>query len=75
MNLNYREIRSTERSDKKLRGQNYTTVQVPSESNPSKFYTVDVTNARCSCPGWTRHFPRKPCKHMRALGVMESAQQ
>lgn len=51
----------------------YTLVDVPSESNPSKFYQVDVTSGRCSCPAWTRTFPRKPCKHMKALGIFHSA--
>lgn len=47
----------------------YLVALVPSESNPDKFYRVDVVNQRCSCPAWK--FTRghdKACKHLRALG-------
>jgi hypothetical protein len=47
----------------------YTVVEVPTSGNPNKFYHVDVTNKRCSCPGWTLHGSRKPCKHLRSLGI------
>lgn len=47
----------------------YTVVSVPSTSRPGVFHWVDVTNGRCSCIGWIKNFPRKPCKHLRALGV------
>lgn len=47
-------------------------IEVASSSNPNKKYRVDLTNGRCSCPGWTRHAnkdgSRNPCKHLRALG-------
>ncbi len=46
-------------------------IEVPSSSG-NKMYRVDLTNGRCSCPGWTRHAnpdgSRNPCKHLRALG-------
>ena len=41
--------------------------QVPSDSNPDKSYIVSVTDSKefqCSCPAWTRHMPRKDCKHI-----------
>lgn len=43
---------------------------VPSDSDPSKNYVVSLTYEnewQCSCFGWTRHFPRKDCKHIRRL--------
>lgn len=56
-------------------GRAYTVVEVQSDSNPSKFYRVDVVNGRCSCPGWTRHAnkdgSRNTCKHLRALGFKD----
>jgi predicted nucleic acid-binding Zn finger protein len=46
-------------------------IEVPSSSG-TRVYRVDLTNGRCSCPGWTRHAnsdgSRNPCKHLRALG-------
>jgi len=65
--LNIVEIIKSERHSK-YAGKDMTTVQVPSSSG-NKFYTVDISNARCSCPGWTMHTPRRPCKHLLALGV------
>lgn len=54
-------------------GQRYLVALMPSASNPSKSYRVDVTNGRCDCPAWkfSRANPdgsRKPCKHLIALG-------
>jgi len=47
----------------------YTILEVQSESNPKKFYRVDVVNGRCDCPSWK--FSRghtRICKHLKALG-------
>lgn len=49
-------------------------VEVKSHSNPNKVYRVDLTHGRCSCPAWTRTFPRKPCKHLRELGYYEAVE-
>lgn len=50
----------------------YTVVEVPSFSNPSTMYRVDVVNQRCSCPAWKFSKEvngRRPmCKHMIQLG-------
>jgi hypothetical protein len=45
-------------------------VMVPSDSNPSKFYTIDITHGRCSCPAWIHQKggQRYPCKHLQRLG-------
>jgi len=47
-------------------------------SDGSKEYRVDVTNGRCSCPGWkfakvnmATGF-RKPCKHLNQFGYKQS---
>jgi hypothetical protein len=43
---------------------------IPSDSNPSRNYTVSLTydgEWQCSCIGWTRHVPRKDCKHIRRV--------
>ena len=50
-------------------------VQVPA-SKPGKFYTVDVTHGRCSCPAWKFQKvgpggTRTPCKHLRSLGFKQ----
>lgn len=44
-------------------------VKTPSRSTPGKFYTVDVTHGRCSCPAWIfqKGGQRYPCKHLKAL--------
>lgn len=47
----------------------YEIFEVRSESNPNKIYRVDMTNMRCSCPGWTMHGHRKPCKHIRQIAA------
>ncbi len=48
----------------------YETIEVPSDSNPSKFYTVDLTNRRCSCPAWKfTKGERKDCKHLNRIGA------
>ena len=56
-------------------GRAYSVVEVPSSSNPSVFYRVDVVNARCSCKSWTMHAnkdgSRNTCKHLRALGFKD----
>jgi len=42
---------------------------VPSNSKP-KNYTISLTydgEWQCSCKGWTQHFPRKDCTHIREL--------
>ena len=50
----------------------YVVLVVQSESNPNIEYRVDVTNYRCSCPGWkfarALNGERKACKHLRAAG-------
>jgi hypothetical protein len=45
-----------------------TIATVRSESNPNITYRVDLIKGECSCPGWTMHFPRRPCKHLRQMG-------
>jgi len=43
---------------------------VPSDSNPAKSYVVSEDwegNYACSCPAWTRHTPRRDCKHIRRV--------
>lgn len=43
---------------------------VPSNSDPSKSYTISLTyegEFQCSCYGWTRHVPRKDCTHIKEL--------
>lgn len=40
--------------------------KVPSQSSNAT-YTVaryEEGSFACSCPGWTKHFPRKDCKHI-----------
>jgi hypothetical protein len=51
-------------------GRPYTVVEVPSDSNPSVKYRVDLVNARCSCPAWKfgRGKTGGVCKHLIALG-------
>lgn len=42
--------------------------KIESDSSPGKWYTVSETvqgEWQCSCIGWTRHFPRRDCKHIR----------
>jgi hypothetical protein len=45
-------------------------VKVKSDSNPTRTYTVDMTNGRCSCPAWIfqKGGDRNPCKHLKKLG-------
>lgn len=41
--------------------------KVRSDSNPDKTHTVGLTDDRiygCTCVGWTRHFPRRDCRHI-----------
>lgn len=50
-------------------------LKFPSDSTPGKFYTVDVTHGRCSCPAWIFANKRanglKPtCKHLNRLGFV-----
>lgn len=53
-------------------GQRYTVVLVPSVSDPTKTYRVDVVNQRCDCPAWKfSRGGRKLCKHLRQLGFAE----
>lgn len=43
---------------------------VQSSSNPNTTYTVaeDMNgDFACGCVGWTRHVPRKDCKHIREV--------
>ena len=50
--------------------------EVASHSNPNRTYTVAIDaegNWGCSCPAWTRHMPRKDCKHIRQVKAMEQA--
>lgn len=42
--------------------------KVESDSRPGKFYVVSETDSgewQCGCVGWTRHVPRRDCKHIR----------
>ena len=57
-------------------GRTYTVIEVPSSSNPSKMYRVDVVNGRCSCPSWvfsrSKGLGYRPvCKHLRSLGFTD----
>lgn len=45
-----------------------TIITMQSESNPNISYRVDAIKGECSCKGWTMHFPRRPCKHLRQVG-------
>lgn len=48
-------------------------IRVPSDSNPTKFYTVDITHGRCDCASWrfiSKGGVRKPCKHLKRLGFV-----
>ena len=51
--------------------------KVESDSSPGKFYTVSRLadeSFSCSCLGWTRHIPRKDCRHItyvKAGGAVE----
>lgn len=41
---------------------------VQSDSRPDKIYTIARTALdvwSCSCPHWTRNFPRPVCKHIK----------
>lgn len=41
--------------------------KVQSDSNPEKFHTVgraEDGSFGCTCVGWTRHFPRRDCRHI-----------
>lgn len=41
--------------------------KVESDSKPGKFYTVSKTvegSFECGCTGWTRHVPRRDCRHI-----------
>lgn len=49
------------------------------KSDSGSHYRVDVTNGRCSCPGWKfqRKGPdgnRKPCKHLLQFGFTADTQ-
>ena len=37
------------------------------KSDSGRIYTVAVAGDeyQCSCPGWTMHYPRRDCKHIR----------
>jgi len=51
-------------------------IPVRSKSNPNRFYNVDLTHGRCSCPAWThRRGPRVPCKHLLDLGYTSLFQE
>lgn len=50
-------------------------VEVASRSNPDKKYRVDLTNGRCSCPGWIfQRGHRSPCQHLKDLGYYDVQQ-
>jgi predicted nucleic acid-binding Zn finger protein len=55
----------------------YAVFTVPSSSESGE-YRVDMTNGRCSCPGWKFQRAvdgkRRPCKHLRAFGYTEVTQ-
>jgi hypothetical protein len=41
--------------------------EIESESAPGRMYTISLDgngDYSCSCLGWTRHVPRKDCKHI-----------
>jgi len=40
--------------------------EVPSFTDPSKTYVVDIFEETCTCPAFT-HGVRNPCKHIRAV--------
>lgn len=43
---------------------------IPSNSDPTKRYTVSLTyddEWQCSCLGWTRHVPRRDCTHIKQV--------
>jgi len=48
--------------------------EVPSSSNPDRNYVVSMSEQgtwACSCIGWTRHVPRKDCKHITLIKMAE----
>lgn len=48
-------------------GQPVEQFKVASETNPNTLYVVsNYGNGAwaCGCMGWTRHFPRRDCKHI-----------
>lgn len=58
--------------------QTYAVFTVPSSNGKSE-YRVDMTNGRCSCPGWkfqrqNAEGKRSPCKHLRQFGYTENTQ-
>lgn len=52
--------------------------KVPSESNPDRQYVVSQNMNEeewaCSCTGWTRHVPRRDCKHIRYVKLTGCAE-
>lgn len=56
-------------------------IKIKSESSNreyivSKRDSANLSQWECSCPGWTRHFPRKNCKHLNAMvPALEEIQQ
>lgn len=41
--------------------------KIESESSPGRYYVVSLNadeSFSCSCLGWTRHVPRRDCKHI-----------
>lgn len=52
---------------------------VDSESDPNRTYTVTQAydgHWECACPAWTRHMPRKNCKHIaRLLAFLSSIKE
>lgn len=46
-------------------------IEIKSESSNRKYVVskrdTNVKQWECSCPGWTMHSPRRPCKHLRAM--------
>ena len=47
---------------------------IPSDSSPQKKYMVSENwdgTWECSCVGWTQHFPRKDCRHIRHVQSKE----
>ena len=48
--------------------------ELPSSSSPDTTYVVAMSEHgdwACGCIGWTRHFPRKDCKHIRRVKDVE----
>jgi hypothetical protein len=48
--------------------------EVPSSSSPNTTYVVAMSEHgdwACGCIGWTRHFPRRDCRHISRVKQVE----